>query len=534
MRGKPLPFPKRVIYYGLLVALTLLVVEGMARVGYFVAFGEWYDGGYPVIDATTPPPQQSDTSRILHPFYGYTWPRHGYELNAMPPPDKRGDTVIVGLLGGSVAQEVTLHFQRALSRYFVDNDLTRRPVVLGMNFGAVKQPQQAIMVANTLLLGGHFDIIVNLDGYNEGHIVQNNFNKGVFPFFDSGRDKLGELTSAETLLVGRIGIARAEQSRWVRAATSHPLRYTAIYGIVSRYRWQRTARQIIQLNHDLAAAQSAYSLEKHGPVQLFQSAMDLNYAASRAWHRGSLLLSELAAVAGAEYYHFLQPNQYVPNSKPLTAEELACCYTAGGLQQWESYRDFYPDLVRFGKKLSELQINYFDLSYIFRGNNATLYRDECCHLNDHGNELLAAAMVERLGPALHRASAGERMVSGLAAAARPTPEAIPEELLIDADFQVYLRDGNRLAYVREGCEPEDIKAPFFLHISPYALDNLPGGRRDPGFENWDFQFERGGVILNGRCVVERQLPAYAIATIRTGQFIDGEGELWEREYRFER
>ena len=49
--------PKRVLYYGLLAALTLLAVEGMARLAYFAAFAEWYDGVRPAADtaSNTPP-----------------------------------------------------------------------------------------------------------------------------------------------------------------------------------------------------------------------------------------------------------------------------------------------------------------------------------------------------------------------------------------------------------------------------------------------------------------------------------------------
>ena len=49
--------PKKVFYYGLLAALTLLAIEGMARLAYFGAFAEWY-GGRPASDTAgnIPPP----------------------------------------------------------------------------------------------------------------------------------------------------------------------------------------------------------------------------------------------------------------------------------------------------------------------------------------------------------------------------------------------------------------------------------------------------------------------------------------------
>ena len=208
-------FLKKLLYYGLLTALTLLAIEGMARLAYFMAFAEWYGGGLPTADVTdaTPVPRPNEPWRIQHPFYGYTASRQnedGYELRVMPPREQQDDTVIIGLFGGSVARDVTPRFREAVYRYFLDNNLPRRPVVLGISYGAIKQPQQAIIAADTLLRGGHFDIIVNLDGYNEANITHNHFDQGVFPYFDDGWDKVHNLTAAETLLVGRIGVLRAE------------------------------------------------------------------------------------------------------------------------------------------------------------------------------------------------------------------------------------------------------------------------------------------------------------------------------------
>ena len=525
-----MPFRKRVLYYGLLAALSLLAIEGMARAAYFLAFAEGYGGGWVGADSSTLLIDDKPW-RTQHPFYGYTVLRHGYELNVMPPRRGQDDTALIGLFGGSVAEAVTPYFQRALSRYFADKGLTRRPVVAGLGYQGTQQPQQVMTAANILLLGGHFDIIVNLDGYNEITHPVEEYQRGVYPFFPRTWDFLVDLTAEGELLAGRMGLLRQEQAELARSAAVHPLRHTAVYGIVRRYRWESVGLEIVRLNNQLAASQSDYSLTRHGPKGWFAQEGELYPSSAEVWQRSSLLLAELAATAGVEYYHFLQPNQYVPGGKPLTAAELACCYNSGGYRE-RVYRGGYSDMARLGERLRRRSVNYFDLTMIFKDNRETLYRDDCCHLNERGNELLAAALVERLGPALEQAAAA-RPGSGLAVAARPTPEGVAEELLIDDYFRVYLRGGNRLVYVREDCDREDIRNPFFLHTMPTGGAALPTNRREPGFENWDFQFERGGGIFDGRCVVERQLPAYSGAIIRTGQYIPGGGKVWEGVYRFE-
>ena len=93
-----------------------------------------------------------------------------------------------------------------------------------------------------------------------------------------------------------------------------------------------------------------------------------------------------------------------------------------------------------------------------------------------------------------------------------------------APFEVW-RDGRRLVYVREVCAIGDLAARFFLHVVPRDPDELPEDRRESGFDNLDFAFDEAGV-LDGRCVAVRELPAYPVASIRTGQWVRGEGETW--------
>ena len=534
-----MPFPKKLLYYGLLAALTLLAVEGMARAAYWLAFGEGYGRELTGGAAAVSPEGEAGwnalaATRIRQPFYGHTPIDPGHYLNAGPPPVSSEAPVVIGLVGGSVAHDLLPYFSRAVYRYFSDNNLARRPAVLGLGYLSMKQPQPVMVVAEQLARGGRFDLIVNLDGYNEIFFSGRNYREGVFPFYPYQWSALTGLTAAETLRAGRIGVLREEQAELRRAAAAHPLRASAVFGLFNRYGRERVAGQIVQLNAELTAGRADYIWGRHGPRGQWRTEGDWYPAVAPVWYRSSLALAELADLAGAEYYHFLQPNQYLPGSKPLSAAELACCYTDAAFREGV-YRAVYPRIAEWGEGLQQRAVNYFDLTQIFQGNRETLYGDECCHLNARGNELLAAAIVERLEPALVRAAAGEPAVSGLAAARPPPPAMVAEELLMDAEFSVYRRGGRRLVYVKEPCSGAELEAPFFLHITPANRDNLPAERRAAGFENWDFQFERGGGgVINGRCRVERPLPPYPIASIRTGQFTPGGGTLWAAEYPFER
>ena len=104
-------------------------------------------------------------------------------------------------------------------------------------------------------------------------------------------------------------------------------------------------------------------------------------------------------------------------------------------------------------------------------------------------------------------------------------------------FDLYLRDGT-LAYLKEPCADGDTAARFFLHVFPADPAELPAYRRRHGFDrygfdNRDFRFEDYGTRFDSRwgrtCLALVRLPGYAIASLRTGQYVSGAGAVWKAE-----
>ena len=93
------------------------------------------------------------------------------------------------------------------------------------------------------------------------------------------------------------------------------------------------------------------------------------------------------------------------------------------------------------------------------------------------------------------------------------------------NFDLYLRDG-RLIYAKEDCGSDDAARRFFLHITPRNVADLPAERRLAGFDNMDFWFWEYGASSDGECLAIAPLPEYEIDSIRTGQFVVGEGSVW--------
>ena len=100
--------------------------------------------------------------------------------------------------------------------------------------------------------------------------------------------------------------------------------------------------------------------------------------------------------------------------------------------------------------------------------------------------------------------------------------------VIRSDWDVYLV-GNSLIYKKEQCTPEDAAPMFFLHLVPVDAADLPSHRKQNGFDNLDFVFRDHRLVERGVCVARRELPDYAVAAIRTGQFT-GEDQIWNGSF----
>ena len=96
-----------------------------------------------------------------------------------------------------------------------------------------------------------------------------------------------------------------------------------------------------------------------------------------------------------------------------------------------------------------------------------------------------------------------------------------------SEFDVYIHDG-ALYYVRENCRREDAAPRVFLHLYPVNNDDLPGHRREYGFNNRNFNFGLRGGFFDGKCITQEPLPDYPLARISTGQVADGEAR-WQAE-----
>ena len=105
------------------------------------------------------------------------------------------------------------------------------------------------------------------------------------------------------------------------------------------------------------------------------------------WSLGSLQMHRLSGASGIRYLHFLQPNQYVPDSKKFNQQERR-----QALNDRSPYGEHvvkaYSLLRSAGASLRSEGVGFHDLSMIFSEVSEPIYVDTCCHVNELGNRIL--------------------------------------------------------------------------------------------------------------------------------------------------
>lgn len=339
----------------------------------------------------------------LHPYLGYVrQPRTddnqvsqwGFHDRRSPIHQRSSRKVIIGILGGSVAEEFAdgagQRLCEALRRAprFADKEI----VIVHLALAGYKQPQQLMVINYLTSLGGEFDVLLNIDGFNEVALpAAANVPNGVFTSYPfNWQTRVTESTDPAILrVVGRITVRKELSQAWAARMTASPARYSATLNLIwhayDDALWNGIFRDHGLLGKMLPAHTSYCAT---GPPQKFANAADLYAHCAGIWMRSSAQLHQLAAGGGILYFHFLQPNQYVPGSKDMGSEERHLAIAA-----WHDYRAHveggYPWLQRFGARLREQGVRFRDLTQLFADEKLPTYRDDCCHYNQRGNELLA-------------------------------------------------------------------------------------------------------------------------------------------------
>ncbi len=367
-------------------------------------------------------PDRAIGDEVLHPYLGWVLNHdnspnvevvgEAYAVNEYGFLDRgkvfhrrAGDKCIVAIVGGSVAWYLSIHGTDALIRElkksprFADKDIE----IVALALSSYKQPQQLFALSYLLALGAEFDVVVNVDGFNEValHTAENATKDVFYAYPRNWYARVREIPHADIAFkVFRLQSTRRTRREWAEKFSTMSFRYSPTINLIWQSRDRNLQRTItadrIAIQLHLVSGKRSYL--QTGPPQPYTTDKEMFAQLAQLWRRCSLQLHRLCEVNGIQYFHVLQPNQYVAGSKPMSDAERKLA-----VNPEQKYREgvikAYPILVRAGAELVQENVRFFDMTQLFADTPAPIYIDDCCHYNQQGNEMLATAIAQRIAQA---------------------------------------------------------------------------------------------------------------------------------------
>lgn len=335
--------------------------------------------------------------RIIHPFVGYENPNNPIETFDLPR-EKNADELCVLIVGGSVAEQ--LKDMEKQMKAMLANETGKAVHIINVAVGGYKQPQQLNALSYLITLGYTCDIVVNLDGFNEYDLVFDNAEEGKNPWYPYKRLWSSPVGELRDMRAGAYAweMIELQQKREHAAAFLHATPFGRSYVLTFLWRaWDRgqlTHMESLRVQIEEQQSQAAYNLAADGPE--FDDDPDvLMRKSADLWSKSSKLMYEIAQSEGMQYIHFLQPNQYVPGSKPqMGATETRIAM--GEPRHTAVIPQIYPLFIEAGNRLRTQGINFIDLTQIFANTAEQVYRDLDTHVSPLGNEILSGEIVQQI------------------------------------------------------------------------------------------------------------------------------------------
>ena len=354
-------------------------------------------------------------SEVIHPYLGYVLNARFHRFSRLQSGgreavdfgftlgepglfhDPAAGRPVIAVTGGSVAFNFADAAAGDLRRELL-GDLPgfERAAIVNLALPGYKQPQQLLTLSYMMALGAHFDVVINLDGFNEVTLpLAENLRRGVYPFFPRNWFfRVQDFDPQTRLAVGRLAYLLEERRRRAERFSRAPWRYSPTVGLLWTVLDRRARGEISQLELAIhgSSEQVAASYTVTGPpwraADVEASYRDL----VSLWQRASEQMHQAASARGIRYLHFLQPNQYLEGSKPMGAGERSVAIQAKGYANGRHAAAAYPLLVEHGRQLAERGVAFHDLTMLFAAVDEPVYVDRCCHLNTLGRTLLTRAV----------------------------------------------------------------------------------------------------------------------------------------------
>lgn len=344
----------------------------------------------------------------FHPFFGFVQKpsgdfRPGFKVNNYgfispydyPFKKTSKNQFVIGVFGGSVASNYSIFEiqNKILPKYikqlpaFKDREF----VVLSFATGGYKQPQQLLILNYFLALGQEFDIVVNIDGFNEVALSNlNNKNnidlampslQHILPLTNLANNSLSIKAMKATIRIQE-NKARINQGleslQHCTFAACDALTSVYIQNLVNNYKAdvikfekertrQKDEGSVVYINTNQSVLPDSVAFDQ----------MALN------WAKSSIFMNKVLSASNVPYFQVLQPNQYYQTKRVFSAAEKEIAFNKD-TPYAKAVEMGYPALF---KKLPNLQKNGVDIFNgvnVFDNTKDAVYVDSCCHYNQAG------------------------------------------------------------------------------------------------------------------------------------------------------
>ncbi|RLS51726.1 MAG: hypothetical protein DWH91_18765 [Planctomycetota bacterium] len=361
------------------------------------------------------------STQAVHPFLGWVrnpdilpgeisegvplqTSRYGFMDTTDGIHQRRPDRLIVGITGGSVAHYMSVAGADALRDRLrsVPDFRDREIIIVRLAQLAYKQPQALFSLNYFLLHGGEFDIVINLDGYNEIALamMEGYHWKMALDYPQGWSIRAAEIVDPRDSEVAlRIIELRGARQRATQSARQSPFRWLPTHALLWYVQERRSQAAMIDAQQELSQARAGQrSFLRFGPPATVQNADEALEECVRLWKQSSLQMHQICEANHILYVHAIQPNQHDPGSKPLTAEESHFIDLESPLNAHRNYGPViaqgFPMLRAAGQELRLAGVRNLDLTSIFSSHAESLYIDSCCHVNPTGSQILATAIAD--------------------------------------------------------------------------------------------------------------------------------------------
>lgn len=401
----------------IVLLLSLITAEVALRLGFAVF--------RPGVNVRTLTDEQYDLSRhvlvgrrntqpdVLHPYVGFVLdPTRNQDVNSFgfwqidgPLLKRTPNSLIVGITGGSVARELCSNsaetIRRELSRIFPE----KKVQIVCLAQDGFREPQLAMTVSYFQMLGAEFDAVVSVSGFNEAvlHPAESPADDLWIGYPRAWNVRLTDTEDPEVnRLIWEGQTVQVQRTDW--AVQAYKLRHIpllTIHGLwsaVDSHYKNRLVGAAANLMNSRIRIMNRYA--NVGPSTQYSSRVARTTAQCNMWLAGSRQIQRLCKSMGARFLLCLQPNLHDSKGKVMTEDEKIIAMRGSIYQEWVLKN--YEHFANAGTGLKSEGIAFSDLRTLYDDVSSTVYRDECCHFNQNGNDLLATRIATLIAAELNQ------------------------------------------------------------------------------------------------------------------------------------